>query len=43
MEVKFIVLADAVNQSRQGELNITGEFNPSCVPSGHAEPVLSTF
>jgi len=27
MQLKFILLADAANQSREGKLNVTGEFN----------------
>ena len=27
MELKFLLLADAANQSREGKLNVAGEFN----------------
>ena len=33
MDLKFALLADAVNESKEGKLNITGEFNTIWSPS----------
>lgn len=40
MELKFILAADAANISREGKLNITGEFNTF---HGSAQPVVHPF